>query len=138
MVVGNNPALTVLDIARHLLAGEILAQEGKTDAAVKALTKAVEIEDGLRYNEAPDWIQPVRHALGAVLVRAGRFAEAEQVYREDLERNPENGWALLRPRALPPRARERRKKPRAVEARFAKAWARADVTIKTSCFCQAG
>ena len=136
MVVGNNPAMTVIDIARHLLDGEILAQEGKTDAAVKALTRAVELEDGLRYNESPDWMQPVRHALGAVLVRAGRFAEAEQVYREDLKRYRENGWAL---HGLARCLRERgaTEEAAAVEARFTKAWSRADVTIKTSCFCQA-
>jgi tetratricopeptide (TPR) repeat protein len=137
MVVGNNSALVVLDIARHLLAGEVLAQEGKTDAAVKELAKAVELEDGLRYNEAPDWMQPVRHALGAVLVRAGRFADAEQVYREDLKRNQENGWALYGlARCL--RERGATEEAAAVEARFTKAWSRADVTIKTSCFCQAG
>jgi tetratricopeptide (TPR) repeat protein len=137
MIVGNNPAHVVLDIARHLLAGEVLAQEGKTDAAVKELARAVELEDGLRYNEAPDWMQPVRHALGAVLVRAGRFAEAEQVYRADLERNRENGWAL---HGLARCLRERgaAEEAAAVEERFTKAWSRADVTIKTSCFCQAG
>ena len=84
MIVGNNPALTVLGIARHLLQGEILAREGNIDEAVAELELAVAIEDGLRYNEAPDWLQPVRHALGAVLVRAERYRQAEQVYRDDL------------------------------------------------------
>ena len=136
MVVGNNLALTVLAVARHLLQGEILAREGKIDDAVAELRTAVGIEDGLRYDEAPDWLHPTRHALGAVLVRNGRFGEAEQVYRDDLTRNRENGWALhglaqcLRARKAIPEAEE-------VEARFRQAWAKADVKITTSCFCQA-
>ena len=90
-----NPAHTVLELAAHTLAGEIAFRKGNTAAAVAELTKAVEIEDGLRYMEPPDWFQPVRHSLGAVLMAADRKSEAEQVYREDLERHPNNGWALV-------------------------------------------
>jgi tetratricopeptide (TPR) repeat protein len=135
MIVGNNPARTVLSIAKHLLRGEILAREtGKIDEAVAELQTAVTIEDGLRYDEAPDWLHPVRHALGAVLMRAGRYSQAEQVSRDDLTRNRENGWAL---QGLAQCLRQR-KAPEAeeVEARFRQAWARADVKIQTSCFCQ--
>jgi tetratricopeptide (TPR) repeat protein len=135
MFVGNNPASAVLAIAEKVLAGELDARKGNTDAAVAALTEAARLEDQLRYNEAPDWIQPVRHALGAVLVKAKRYADAEAVYREDLARNPENGWSLhglaecLRARKADAEAAE-------IEARFQKAWARADVPLTTSCFCQ--
>ncbi|HWN82496.1 MAG TPA: hypothetical protein VNM87_10400, partial [Candidatus Udaeobacter sp.] len=136
MIVGNNPAQTVLGIARHLLAGEILAREGNIDEAVAELQKGVDLEDTLRYNEAPDWLQPVRHALGAVLVRAERYRQAEQVYRDDLTRNRENGWAL-NGLALCLRKQKKIQDAEEVETRFREAWAKADVKIMTSCFCQA-
>jgi tetratricopeptide (TPR) repeat protein len=137
MFVGNNPASAVLAIAEKVLAGELDARKGNTDAAVAALREAAKLEDALRYNEAPDWLQPVRHALGAVLIKAKRHADAEAVYRDDLARNPENGWSLhglaqcLRARKADAEAAE-------VEARFEKAWARADVPLTLSCFCQEG
>lgn len=56
--------------------------------------RAVEAEDGLRYNEPPDWKIPGRHFLGAELLEAGQYSEAEKVYLEDLKKNPENGWSL--------------------------------------------
>ena len=136
MIVGNNPATTVLSIARHLLQGEILAREGKIDEAVAELEAGVAIEDGLRYNEAPDWLHPIRHALGAVLVRAERYRQAEQVYRDDLTRNRENGWAL-NGLALCLRKQKAIQDAEEVETRFREAWAKADVKITTSCFCQA-
>jgi hypothetical protein len=49
----------------------------------------------VKYDEPPSWMIPLRHTIGANLMAAGRFAEAEQVYRDDLKRLPENGWALL-------------------------------------------
>ncbi|MCC6660036.1 MAG: tetratricopeptide repeat protein [Phycisphaerales bacterium] len=131
-----NDAHTTLDIARHSLAGEIAYQRGSIDDAVDHLRKAVEIEDTLRYMEPPDWVWPVRHQLGAVLVSAGRHAEAEKVYREDLKKWPENGWALfglaecLRAQDSPEAA--------AVEARFKKVWAGADYQISSTCSCVAG
>ncbi len=136
MIVGNNSAKQVISIARHLLAGEILARKGKIDQGIAELRTAAKLEDELKYDEAPDWLTPVRHALGAVLVKAGRTAEAEQVYRDDLARYPENGWSLYG-LAECLRARHADDEAAAVEARFQKAWARADVTLKTTCFCQA-
>jgi cytochrome c-type biogenesis protein CcmH/NrfG len=53
------------------------------------------LEDALKYDEPPAWMIPLRHSIGANLMTAGRFAEAEQVYRDDLKRLPENGWSLL-------------------------------------------
>jgi cytochrome c-type biogenesis protein CcmH/NrfG len=78
---------------------------------------------------------PIRHSLGANLMKAGRFAEAEEVYREDLRRLPENGWSLYGLAETLKAA----KKPEtaAVEARFKKAWAKADIHINSSCLCQA-
>ncbi len=78
-----------------MLAGEIAAARGNYDAAIAHLERAVRLEDGLVYTEPSEWHYPPRHALGAVLLEAGRAGEAETVYWEDLRRNPENGWALF-------------------------------------------
>ncbi len=132
---GNNAAADLLAIARLVLDGEMSAATGDYPAAVAALREAALREDQLVYDEPPDWIQPVRHTLGAVLMKAGRFAEAETVYREDLARYPENGWSLMGLRdAL--RRQERTVEARAVNVRFRKAWARADVSPPSTCYCQ--
>lgn len=95
------------------------------------------IEDGLRYDEPPDWMEPVRHTLGAVLLRAGRHAEAEAVYREDLARYPENGWSLFGlGRAL--HLQDKHDEAAGIEARYRKVWARGDVTLASTCYCQPG
>lgn len=134
---GNNPASEILSIATKMLDAEIAAKKGRFDASIKLLREAVPIEDGLRYDEPPDWMQPVRHTLGAVLMRAGKYADAEAVYREDLSRYPENGWSLFGlSRAL--RLQKKDVEAADVEARFAKVWAPADVKLGSTCFCQPG
>jgi tetratricopeptide (TPR) repeat protein len=134
---GQNPASSLLSIATNLLDGERAAKRGDFDAAVKLLRAAVATEDGLRYDEPPDWIQPVRHTLGAVLLRAHRFAEAEAIYREDLARYPENGWSLFGlGRALRLEKKDSEAEP--VEARFREIWAEADIQIGSTCLCQPG
>lgn len=84
------PIAPVLAIATHSLAGEIAAHRGDRAKAIEELTTAMKMEDELSYMEPPFWQQPVRHRLGVVLLDAGRVAEAEKVFREDLERFPEN------------------------------------------------
>jgi tetratricopeptide (TPR) repeat protein len=84
----------VLDIAQHALAGEIAFRGGDARAAEAHFRAAMQIEDGLLYMEPPHWYYPIRHSLGAVLLEAGRAADAERVYREDLARFPENAWSL--------------------------------------------
>ena len=135
--VGNNAASDVLAVAEMLLAGEILVRAGKSDEGLRALRVAVEREDKLRYSEPPDWIHPVRHALGATLLSAGRAAEAEQVYRADLQRLPNNGWSLY---GLSQSLRLQKKENEAkqLEMKFTDVWSEADVKIKSSCFCQPG
>jgi tetratricopeptide (TPR) repeat protein len=136
MIVGNNPATMVLSIASHQLDGEILNRAGDVDGAVRELRIAVATEDSLRYDEAPDWLLPVRHSLGAVLVKAKRWTDAEAVYRADLAQYAENGWSLWGlARSL--RAQQRDQEADAVQARFQKAWKRADVSLTSTCFCQA-
>ena len=135
-MVGNSPAPTVLKIATHVLDGEIAFKQGNTDEAVSELKQAVEAEDTLRYDEPPDWMQPVRHTLGAVLLAAGRVKEAEKVYREDLKRWPENGWSLYGlSQAL---MKDGSPQAPAIEARFKQAWAGADIKIGSSCLCVKG
>lgn len=136
-VVGNSSASDVLAIAARMLAGEIAFRSGRTEESFTLLREGVAIEDKLRYDEPPDWMMPVRHALGAALMQAGRYDEAERVFREDLVRHPDNGWALFGlTRCL--EARGAVEEARQTKARFDKAWERADVQLKSSCFCQPG
>lgn len=136
-IFGNNTMPDMLAVAEHMLAGEILFREEKIDAGLAELRAAVRLEDALRYDEPPGWIIPVRHSLGASLLQAGRYAEAEQVYRDDLKKHPANGWALF---GLADSLEVQGKKTEAlvVRAQFNKVWAQADTVIKSSCFCQPG
>ena len=134
---GNNSTADLLAIATHVLDGEIAARAGNYDQAVTNLREAMKIEDTLKYDEPPDWIQPVRHTLGAVLLRANRPKEAEIVYLEDLQRYPENGWALFGLSEML-RAQGRKAEAAVVKRRFERAWAAADVKIDSTCYCQPG
>ena len=132
-LVGQNSAVALLSVASHTLAGEIAARQGKTDEAISTLEEAVRLQDALKYEEPPPWYFPVRQSLGAVLVAAGRAADAEQVYRKDLQQNPHNGWSLYGlTQSL--RAQKKARDAAAVEKRFRKAWARADVKLTASRF----
>jgi tetratricopeptide (TPR) repeat protein len=135
--LGNNPVLAVAEVARHLVAGEILARAGKIDEGVAALRKAVELEDGLRYDEPPPWILPTRHVLGATLMQAKRFADAEQVYRDDLARLPNDAWALFG-LAESLRYQHRLAEAKSVDEQFKVMWAKADIPLHSSCLCQPG
>lgn len=131
-----NPADAILKIGGLLLDGEIALREGRLDDSIRLLREGVALEDTLRYMEPPDWIQPVRHTLGAVLVRAGRFAEAEQVYRDDLKRWPGNGWALLGlGQCLQAQGLGSSDEAAQAAARLQRAWKRADTKPETSCMC---
>jgi tetratricopeptide (TPR) repeat protein len=123
----------MLALASEVLAGEIAVRGGETDTAVKHLAEAVRIQDEHWFTEPPPWYFPVRQSLGAALLQAGRAAEAEAVYREDLRRNPENGWSLFG-LAQSLRAQGRNADATAVDARFRRAWARADVALTSSRF----
>ena len=134
---GNNAATDLLAIAQKVLDGEMAARSGRLEESVTLLREGVKLQDALRYDEPPDWIQPARHTLGAVLMRAERHGEAEQVYREDLAQYPENGWSLYGlAQALRKQGRDAEAK--SVEARFAKAWADADILIDSTCHCLPG
>jgi tetratricopeptide (TPR) repeat protein len=128
-----NATTTLMEIASFVLAGEIAAQKGEFDAAVRELVSAIRIEDRLTYNEPPDWFFPVRQTLGAVLLEAGRPKDAEAIYREDLSVYPKNGWSLF---GLAKSLREQNKIADAEDAerQFTSAWAYADITLTASRF----
>ena len=123
----------ILALAEDVLAGEIAGRRGDPATAARHLAAAAGAQDTHWFMEPPVWYFPIRHSLGAVLLQAGRAPEAEIVYREDLRRNPENGWALFG-LAQSLRAQGKADEAAAVEARFATAWARADVKITASRF----
>jgi tetratricopeptide (TPR) repeat protein len=133
--VGNNLAPAVMAVAQKMAEGEILYREGKKEEAFASLREAVRLEEGLAYDEPPGWMQPVRHALGALLMAEGRAAEAEPVYRADLERHPRNAWSLLGlKQAL--EGQQKTTEAEALALEVDAAWARADVTPPGSCYCR--
>jgi tetratricopeptide (TPR) repeat protein len=134
---GNNPVSAVLQVAHHLVAGELLYRQGKIEKGLAELRFATAAEDALRYDEPPDWIHPSRHALGAALAQAGRHAEAERVFREDLRRVPGNGWALYGLTSVLARQRKNAE-ARRFQTQFQRVWKDADVQITSACFCQQG
>jgi tetratricopeptide (TPR) repeat protein len=121
-----NTARAILSVGAPSLAGEIAAAEKRFDDAVAHLELAVRLEEALVYTEPSEWAFPPRHALGAVLLAAGRAGEAENVFWQDLKRHRENGWALTGlAQAL--RAQSKVELAAVVEKRLNAAWARADV-----------
>jgi tetratricopeptide (TPR) repeat protein len=117
--------------------GEILLRESRTEEGIERLREAVRRESLVRYDEPPDWIIPVRHALGAALMQAGRYKEAEQVFREDLKKWPDNGWSLFGlGRTLQHLGRDTEAAP--VLAKFKATWAKADFELTSSCLCLPG
>jgi tetratricopeptide (TPR) repeat protein len=135
--VGNNTTAQVLTLAHDMLLGELLYREGDVEGGLASLRKGIELEDDLVYDEPPGWMQPIRHPLGALLMAEGRYADAEEVYREDLVRNPGNGWSLLGlEQALVAQGREDEADP--VRAARAVAWRRSDVAPSSSCYCEPG
>jgi tetratricopeptide (TPR) repeat protein len=123
----------MLALATAVLAGEMAARAGAYAEAVTQLMEAVRLQDEHWFTEPPPWYYPVRQSLGAVLLQAGRAPDAEAVYREDLRRNPENGWSLFGlAQAL--RAQNRVDEAAAADERFHRAWTRADVSLSASRF----
>jgi tetratricopeptide (TPR) repeat protein len=133
----------LLAVAEEMLEGEITYRRGEHDAAFPHLRAAIALEDNLPYDEPWGWMQPVRHALGALLLEQDRTAEAEAVYREDLglggalpraQIHPDNVWAL---RGLCDCLQRRGDSPEArlIRQRMNIAAAIADLPVSVSCFC---
>jgi tetratricopeptide (TPR) repeat protein len=142
----NVPCVQLLAVAEDMLAGEIAYRRGEHDVAFAHLRAAVALEDNLPYDEPWGWMQPVRHALGALLLEQGRTPEAETVYREDLglggalpraQIHPDNLWSL---RGLLDCLQQRGElaEARLIMQRVNFAAARADQPVSVSCFCARG
>ena len=114
-----------------ILEGEIRRAEGHLHAAIESFERAVEVEDRLEYSEPEPLPFAARHWLGAALLEAGRFADAEQVYREELEDHPNNGWSLF---GLQQALEAQGNASPDVDAEFEKSWARSDTWMAASRF----
>ena len=123
---GIDDLTALLALAEASLRGEILLAQRQYRPAIESLRRAVELEDALESEEPPPWAVPARQALGAALMLAGRPAEAQQAFREDLQLHPENGWALYG-LAESLRRGKRSAEAAAVEARFRAAWSDAEL-----------
>ena len=94
-ILHNNSVAKLLEVDAAMLRGEILYREGKYDQAFMMLRTAVKLQDDLNYDEPWGKMQPIRHALGGLLLEQGHIGEAEQVFRKDLIYHPRNPWALV-------------------------------------------
>jgi tetratricopeptide (TPR) repeat protein len=124
-----NKAPQVLAIGQHVLDARIAEATKDTSAAEAHLRQAIELEDGLTYIEPPDWLLPTREMLGGVLLRAGNYAGAEKVFREDLDRNPRGGRSLFGLcKAL--EAQNRTYDAERIREQFESVWKNTDMTLK--------
>lgn len=130
---GYNTARDMFAIGVLVAKARIADAERKPDEALTFLRDAVTKEDQTAYDEPSDWFFPVRHILGAELLKTGKVSEAEAVYRKDLALHPHNGWALY---GLAQALKEQNNNPEVekVEKQFQEAWSRADVTLTASAF----
>ncbi len=131
---GDDLSHRVLEVSDYFIAGEIALHKGEWDVAAELLEKGAEVEDTLTYGEPPQWLQPIRHTLGAVYLKNARYADAARVYREDLAKWPDNGWSLYGlSRAL--QRQGKMQEARQIEREYRRVWARADEPTTTSCKC---
>ncbi|WP_425046324.1 hypothetical protein [Primorskyibacter sp. S87] len=139
----NNRVVDLLEIAAEMLRGEIEYRKGNHEIAFAHLRRSVELDDDLPYDEPWGWMQPARHALGALLFEQGRTEEAEAVYRADLglggtlgraSIHPDNVWSL---KGLHDclKARDETVEIVQIRQRLDLALARADRAVAASCFC---
>ena len=123
-----NPSVDLLAVAESVLAGWVDASADKMDSAADHLYEAVRLEDALNYGEPPEWTMPVRQDLGDILLLAGRYGDAEQAFREDLQHFPKNGWSLYG-LASSLRAQGKSDEAAVVDTELEQAWANADVSV---------
>lgn len=125
------PASMLLEIADSLALGEIAMADNDFGAATSHFERAVSVQDELPYTEPPFWYYPTRHSLGKALLAAGNAAEAEAVYRSDLEKYPRNGWAMF---GLIQALDAQSKDASDIQKRFDAIWSQADVELTASRF----
>ena len=142
--VHNNRVIDLLAIADEMLTGELEYRRGNFDLAFAHLRRSVELDDALPYDEPWGWMQPARHALGALLLEQGRLAEAEAVYRSDLGfdgklsracQHPDNVWSLHGLHECLTRRGDTVEAP-LVKARLDMAMARTETPVRASCLCR--
>jgi tetratricopeptide (TPR) repeat protein len=142
--VHNNTVVDLLGVAEAMLNGELEYRRGNYDQAFAHLRRSVELDDNLPYDEPWGWMQPTRHALGALLLEQNRLEEAEAVYRSDLGldgklsracQHPDNLWSLHGLHECLTRRGEKVEVP-LIKQRLDFAAARAEMPIKASCFCR--
>jgi hypothetical protein len=126
--IGNSLAVDVLKVAELTLSGKITFARGEKVKGIDLLRQAVSAEDRVGYNEPPDWDLPVREVLGGVLLLNGQAAEAEKVFRAEIEKHPRNGRALF---GLAESLSQQGQTSSAqmVQREFEHAWANADVKL---------
>jgi len=130
---GNNAAKPLYDIGQLKAKARLASAQGHRDEAITLLTQAITLEDKLAYNEPNDMIFPTRHVLGAELLAVGKAPEAEAVFREDLKRHPNNGWAYY---GLSQALAAQKRDAEATTARkqFEDAWRKADFQLASTAF----
>jgi len=142
--VHNNTVRDLLEIAQAMLDGELEYRRGNHEVAFTHLRRSVELDDALPYDEPWGWMQPTRHALGALLLEQGRVAEAEAVYRSDLGldgklsracQHLDNLWSLHGLHECLTRRGEAAEAA-LIKQRLDLAMARSEVPVKASCFCR--
>jgi len=142
--VHNNTVIDLLGVAEEMLNGELEYRKANYEAAFAHLRKSVALDDALPYDEPWGWMQPTRHALGALLLEQGHIEEAEAVYRSDLGldgklsracQHPDNLWSLHGLHECLTRRGEKVEAP-LIRQRLDLAVARAEIPIKASCFCR--
>jgi tetratricopeptide (TPR) repeat protein len=126
-----NSVKDIINVAEYMLAGQIALKKGNISEAILLFEKSVEYEDKLAYIEPPDWFFSVRHYLGDALLKARRFADAEAVYRKDLTRYKQNGWAL-KGLQVSLENQGKRKLAQSTQSQFKLAWQNADVILESS------
>jgi tetratricopeptide (TPR) repeat protein len=130
---GLNRVSDLLGVAVEALAGEIAAARGAKEEALAHFERGVALQDKLAFDEPPTWYYPVRQSLGTLLLDLGRPKEAEAVFRKDLQKNPENAWALYGlTQSL--KAQGNNDLAADTEQRFRRAWSRADVKMNRPVF----
>jgi tetratricopeptide (TPR) repeat protein len=140
----NNTCLDILAVAAAMLDGEVEYRKGNHDAAFAQLRRSIELDDNLPYDEPWGWMQPTRHAYGALLLEQGHVADAAAVYAADLGlddslarplQHPNNVWSLHGYHECLVRL-GRTAEARIIRQQLDLAVAVADVPVAASCFCR--
>jgi tetratricopeptide (TPR) repeat protein len=131
MATGFDSGTTLAKLAYEVVSGELAGLEGNNILAIEHLRKAVVLEDGLTYNEPASWHIPTRQNLGAILMKAKKYEEAERIYKEDLLALRQNGWSLTGLyQSL--KAQGKMAEAKKIKQEFDEAWSDADIQIDSS------